>query len=406
MEKLVLISTMLLSFLSLNGQTGNPDSLARRVINAGTVDPSLAMEQENHRVFFNPTCSSNDRLLLYLMGTFDIPDSTTYFPSLAANHGIRAIVLNYKNGVPTSICSNSFNLACHDNFRQEIVFGTPTSLVVNVDSTNSIYTRFEKLLQYLHANFPSENWGQFLDNSQQVDWSRITSAGHSQGGGHAVYLGKAYELERVLPFASPNEYNDNQGQSAPWILTAGATPPAQHYAFANLYDDVVDFAGFYTVWNDLNLLPLGDTFQVDGRTCADLASHMLYTTDTTRNSNVAAFHSLVVRDSETPLDSAGVPVFTDVWKYMLGICDTIGTALNEAVEMPALRWDWDWERPLFRIESDLPMQAIAVCNLKGQCFHTAIHSEGFAEAELHPGLYFLRIQFLDGRFEARKILLK
>lgn len=407
MKNAVFLWTLLLASLTATAQVGDPDSLVIRAINGNTADPALAVEPDDHLVFYNPTAGDKGRLMLYLMGTFDNPPATTYFPSLAANNGIRSIVLNYKNGVPAGVCANSINLNCHTNFRQEVVFGTNNSLLVNVDTVNSIYRRFEKLLQYLHANFPAENWDQFLDNSQVVDWTHVTTAGHSQGGGHAAYLAKAFALERALSFASPNEFNANQGQTAPWISNPGATSPSSFYVFGNLYDEIVDFPRLYSVWTDLNLLQFGDSLLVDGRECPDFSSHILYTEDTSTTTGVSPFHSLVVRDAETPLDSAGVPVFQDVWKYMLGICDSV--VLGQEAPLSNLApATFDWRSPLLHVSSEGQIKAIQYSSLLGNPHRIELPPESaYAfSLTLPKGLYFFQLEYRDGETTHRKILLR
>ena len=124
-------------------------------------------------------------------------------------------------------------------FRKEILTGEDLSTKVSVDSTNSIINRLEKLLIYLDATEPNNNWGQYYNNG--FEWNKIMVAGHSQGGGHAALIGMIYDVNRVLMFSSPNDFNTNLNLPGKWLSQEMASSPAVFFGFNNLNDDVVDF---------------------------------------------------------------------------------------------------------------------------------------------------------------------
>lgn len=297
----------------------SPDSLEIRDFKAIYTDNTIDLEFQNHQVFINTDCISNDKLLLHLVGTFDNPASTTFFPSLAANNGFKVVVLKYPNNISgTSACRNSADVDCHWKYRQEIIFGTDTSAHVAVDTSNSIVNRFQKLLMHLDSLHPLENWDQFLNNQNSIDWSRVQVSGHSQGGGHAAFIAKRFSVDRALLFAAPNEYSAFYSAPASWIDLPSVTPDSNYYAFGNVADDIVDFNEQYLIWESMQMLALSDSINVDNTSCPYNYSRVLYTegiTSTTFSEN----HNLVVIDDFTLLD-AGVPVFIPVWEYMLGLC--------------------------------------------------------------------------------------
>ncbi len=316
---LVLFFLLLLNGTSIS-QSCSPDSLVITQVRASLTDPAIAIEAQRHQVFYNPDCVPNNKLLLHLVGTFDNPASTTYFPSLAANNGFKAISLKYENGVSgTTACTFRADPDCHWKYHQEVLFGTDTSTHVSVDTTNSIINRVTKLLIHLDITYPTQNWGIYLTSSNEVDWSKVTVSGHSQGGGHMAFLAKTKLVERVITFASPNDYSTFFSNSASWMGTAGVTPDSSYYAFANIYDDVVDFSKQYEGWQDLNMdFPL-DSTNVKGQNCPYNNAQILYTTDTTKRNTIKPLHNLVVIDAFTPLNGSQ-PIFTPVWEYLLGIC--------------------------------------------------------------------------------------
>ncbi|HWB93103.1 MAG TPA: hypothetical protein VG605_14670 [Puia sp.] len=149
--------------------------------------------------------------------------------------GFHVISLDYMNNVITTACSGSTDSSCFDDYRQEIVFGTPVSNKVEVDSVNSIVNRLSKLLVFLAKNDPSGNWNRFLQDNRPR-WDRIVVAGHSQGAGHAAYLGKSFRLAGVLMFSGPQDYLQVFHAPAPWQFRKGLTPVSRYYAFLHLRD--------------------------------------------------------------------------------------------------------------------------------------------------------------------------
>jgi hypothetical protein len=79
------------------------------------------------------------------------------------------------------------------------------------------------LLQYLNANDPTHGWGNFLVSGNacappqdQIDWTKVATAGHSQGGGDAAACGKLFPLARVVQLSSTcDEYGT--GTPASWL---------------------------------------------------------------------------------------------------------------------------------------------------------------------------------------------
>jgi hypothetical protein len=331
------LSTLLLLLItiSLKAQVCSPSAIVHREIKAWQTDNNINFAGRNHQIFINPTCPSKDKLLLHLVGSYDDTESTTLFPSLAADSGFHVIVLHYPNLIPvTTQCRNNTDIDCHWKYRQELTFGEDTHSVLTVDTSNCILNRFEKVVQYLDANFSSENWNSFLLNGDSINWPKITISGHSQGGGHAAFMGKHFDLDRVIMFASPNEYSATYSAAAPWISMPGITPASKHYGMGNLYDDAIDFSEQYLVWNGLNMLPFGDTVLVEQANCPYNDTRMLYTNDTTAGNFPAPWHSCMLLDTVVPLDGGNQPIFIEPWQYLLGLCSSLTTGIEELPTAP------------------------------------------------------------------------
>lgn len=242
-------------------------------------------------------------------GTDAIPDDNRRLDGEFAALGFRVIGLDYKNTVITTVCSNSTDRACFNQFRQEITFGTPVSAQVEVDSVNSIVNRFRQLLVHLVKQDPTGQWSEFSRNGQ-IQWDKIIVAGHSQGAGHAAYLGKHFPVSRVVLFAGPQDYLVNYKSPADWLSEKGVTAPDRYYAFLHLKDPF-----------DVNR-QLANCAKLMATTTLDSAAvtpgravkgdhHILITNIATKNP-----HWSLINIDEMPLtsDSSG---FKPAWTYLL-----------------------------------------------------------------------------------------
>jgi pimeloyl-ACP methyl ester carboxylesterase len=132
-------------------------------------------------------------------------------------------------------------------------------------------------------------------------WSRIAVAGHSQGAGHAAYIAKKYEVDRVLMFSGPQDYFDDLAQPAAWEKQPGATAPSRFFAFLNLHDPYKEEhqAASCAVLMDLakpETLTLQPGDQVKGQ-----------------------YRILVNTEEKNPHGTTILPEFEDVWKYMANV---------------------------------------------------------------------------------------
>ena len=323
------ITIALLLLTSLNGISQSCDTslLDIREVRASDTDPAISWEFNKHFVYFNPNCTPKNKLLIYMVGTFGNPTLDQLFPSLAANNGFHVISLKYPNGtLAATVCSNAPDTNCYKYFRHETLYGEDVSSGITVDTTNSILNRATKLVEYLNTTYPTENWNQFLSGNT-IDWPKVITAGHSQGSGHAAYMGNQFPLDRVLMFAGPNEHSILYNNQAEWLNDLKATADSSYYAFGNVNDEISNISNQMASWTDLGLIAYGDSFNVDMTNCPYNNSHTLYTSQLFTGA-ASVNHGSVVADTHTPIGTNGLPEFTPVWEYMLGLCP-VPTALIE-----------------------------------------------------------------------------
>lgn len=298
------------------------DSLIHFEVQGNDTDPFIILDgAKKHQILYNPTSQHQNTLLLHLVGSIDNPNSTILYPSVAANNGFHCINLAYRNAVSgQAACGDVPDSSdCHLNYRKEIIEGIDYSSEINVNAANSIDNRLIKLLQYLDANHPTQNWSQYFSGNS-VNWDKLIVSGHSQGGGHAAIIGITRPIQRVLMFASPNDYSDTLNTLASWTQLPHLVSDSNYYSFNALNDEVIDFWKQYAHSDALNLDNHGDTVNVDVVQSPYNQSRQLYTEEIVISPNpLELTHDVMIRDAETPKDAQGIPIFTCAWRYMIGI---------------------------------------------------------------------------------------
>lgn len=244
--------------------------------------------------------SPGNKLFVMMVGTGAKAKDGEELCRYYAGKGYHAISIDYRNTVITTICTKSEDSTCFNNFRQEIAFGTPVSAQINVDTVNSITNRIKQLLIYLAKTDKHGNWQQFIRNNK-VRWSRIALAGHSQGAGHAAFIGEKFRLKRVMIFSGPQDYLSVFDKPAGWLSDKSKTPRRRYYAFLHKKDP------FNMEWQLAACKKImrakGDTVQVKPGAAVYSSKHIFI-------NNI---------DTKNPHGSTLLPVFTQVRDKMIGL---------------------------------------------------------------------------------------
>ncbi|HMH23077.1 MAG TPA: hypothetical protein VK563_14935 [Puia sp.] len=188
-----------------------------------------------HFAYSSGSVPSRHRLVLMIQGTGTAAKDFSFFDTTIASMGFPVISLDYENNIITTTCSNSKDSSCFNGFRQEIVFGTPVSSVVDVDSVNSIYHRLQQFMFWLVQHYPQQGWDEYIKDST-IQWEKIVVGGHSQGAGHAAYLGKRFKVDRVLIFSGPQDYLSYYHTPASWLSDSSQTGLSRYFAFLHTQD--------------------------------------------------------------------------------------------------------------------------------------------------------------------------
>jgi hypothetical protein len=268
-------------------------------IDPALTGPGIEMVHAPHLALYDPRAVPRHRLVLFLVGTRSKTTSNLEMDTILAQWGYHVISLDYENNVITVVCAHSSDPSAFTHYREEILSGASVSDEVEVDPANSILNRFRKLLAYLVRNDPSGGWEQFVHDGQPA-WDRIIVAGHSQGSGHAAYIGQLFRVDRVLMFSGPQDYMDELHRPAPWLSRGSETPPSHFFAFLNLHDP---FNVDHQIANCMALMHLTKP------------QPLMVSPGT----SIVGTHQILINDLPTKMhhNSTLFPDFENVWKYML-----------------------------------------------------------------------------------------
>lgn len=299
-----------------NNVTPQTGVLFEYMITPSATNAAISAYDNPHYVYLDTRPTPKNKLFIFLPGTSGFPSVYTLVLKKAAALGYHAIGLMYPNGSEIYVASgtNPDNTS-FGRCRQEVFDGSDQSMAISVNPDNSIRGRLTTLLQYLNTKYPSQQWGQYLVNGQ-VNWSKCVVAGHSQGGGHAVYISKKVSLSRALCFASI-DWNSFLSASAAWVLEPGATPIGNVYSIISTNDQVFNYANVQRQLNDLGVP--GTPVSIDNVLSPYGNSNRLITAATAALTLLLPDHNITCLDQYVPKTAQGTvaPAFDSAWSYLM-----------------------------------------------------------------------------------------
>jgi hypothetical protein len=218
---------LLFCFFSINASPSLADPPIVRLIAASTTSAAIDDVNGVHHVAIGPASDLAGRLLVFLPGTNATAQMYSQLIERTAELGYHAVGLAYVNQLAVNvICAGMGASGCHELVRREVILGTDSSTLVDVNFDNSIVNRLNRLLAYLETTYPSEGWDTYRDAGGIVQWNLVVVSGHSQGAGHTAYISKLVQVDRAVLFSGT--------EPAPWTFSGTfATPVENMYALAH-----------------------------------------------------------------------------------------------------------------------------------------------------------------------------
>jgi hypothetical protein len=197
--------------------------------------------------------------------------------------------------------------------------GVDLTPLIAVDRPNCIEVRLEKMLEFLQANHPEQNWGQFLSGTNVI-WNKVIVAGHSQAAGFAGFIAKQYEVDRAIMIDGDDWWNPEE-RPVVWQTQPGATPPDRYFGLAHTNDPLMVLSHQIASWSAYDIDQFGPDVFVENFSGAPYdCSHMLHSAGVPRNISTndnLAYHGFFSHDSHTPLNPDLTPVLKPVWEYVM-----------------------------------------------------------------------------------------
>lgn len=377
-KKAIILSFTIVASINVFGQ------LTIKKIKPSTTDATITtFDTDSNFVYLNQSVSPKNLLLVHLPGSYGEPKRATIFGGLAANQGFHSIGLMYPN-VPTvgSFCTNNADLTCFENVRREIIEGVDHSIEITIPLNEGIHNRIKKLISYLSINYPSENWGQYLDGNGEVYWEKIIVSGHSQGGGHAAVMAKYFPLKRALCFSSPKDWNNTFDNVPPWLSSTNwLTNRSDVYVFNHVLDV---HEQQIIIWDSLGLNSFGAPENVDNSVFPYNSTRQLTTNYVVTSGDE---HASTIQDNKTPKIN-NIPVFEPVWIYMLTF-DLLADLTTSEIENNQF-----FPNPT-NSEINVPVaflnQKIKLLDCTGKVILESVNSKTINISSLPIGYYFLKI---------------
>lgn len=291
--------------------------LVPHIIAPQATDPAIDQGLANHYAWLDPDAPTNYKLLVFMPGANGQPAQYQLVQQEAARLGYHVIGLMYQNSGPAlagACAAAADSNACFEDTRLEILDGIHrANSIVSVSVPNSINNRLSKLLAYLDAQFPDEGWSRFLADDGPA-WQLVAVSGHSQGGGQAALIAKLHTVARVVVFSSPPDVFVPPG-ATPWVA-AVATPSARYFGLA--HDREPLFSAIRSNWDLLGMDDFGAAVVQETSAPPYGFTHMLVTDLLPQSGSYNSAHGSTAVDILTPLDSNGVALLQDAWRYLLG----------------------------------------------------------------------------------------
>jgi hypothetical protein len=280
-----------------------------RLIAASATDPAIDDVNGAHHVAIGPAENRRGRLLVFLPGTGATAQMYSALIERAAVLGYHAIGLAYVNDVGVNeACAGMGATGCHEQIRLEVLLGTDTSPLVEVDADNSAFNRLDRLLAHLEGIAPDEDWEDYRDAGGELRWHLVTVSGHSQGAGHAAFIARLERVARAVLFSGT--------EPAPWTEAADfATPAEDFYGLAHRLESI--YTPIQRSWDNIGLP--GAPTSVDAALPPFGGSHQLHSSTQACTGDPGSngfYHNCLCADDWMPFLPDGTPAFQYVWDHL------------------------------------------------------------------------------------------
>lgn len=212
---------------------------------ASDADPDVSFNDNDQvAVFDNRAATLMGKLVLTFGGAGETRGNLTGGGEFCAQRGFHVLgVAAFQDYDIVSYGADFFGDARRTAF--EGVMHTQLDAFANIEMTpaDGVAQRTQMALQHLHATYPEEDWGYYLQEDGSVRWSDVIFTGMSHGASNSARFAFLVRVSRVVSASGPRDnlcesvsLNDCGGVVATWFDEVPQTPIDRFYAITGTSD--------------------------------------------------------------------------------------------------------------------------------------------------------------------------
>jgi len=156
----------------------------------------------------------------------------------------RVLALDFAgvNEVPDVVAAGMMNPDNYGNIRLESIEGVDHTPLININYHDSLEGHLIEGLKFLHAQYPEEDWGYYLNQDGTVRYSDVIITGLSHGATSAAFFGMVRRVWRAVSSSGPRDNTCGTdpacagGVVATWLKGTPKTPIDRFYGITGSQD--------------------------------------------------------------------------------------------------------------------------------------------------------------------------
>jgi len=159
--------------------------------------------------------------------------------------GFHVLALDFAgvDEVPDVVVAGMQSPDNYGNIRLEAIEGVDHTPLININYHDSLEGHLVEGLKYLHAQYPAEDWGYYLNQDGTVRYSDVIITGLSHGATSAAFFGMVRRVGRAVSSSGPRDNTCGTdpacaaGVVATWLKDKPKTPIDRFYGITGSQDE-------------------------------------------------------------------------------------------------------------------------------------------------------------------------
>jgi hypothetical protein len=213
---------------------------------AKTADPTVSYNDNDEiAIFDNRAAKLVGKLVLTFGGAGETKGNLTGGGEFAAKRGFHVLaVAAFQAYNIVDYGPDFFGEARRTVFEGVMHTHEDAFASITLTPADGVAQRTQKALEYLHATYPEEDWGYYLQADGSVRWSDVIFTGVSHGASNSARFASLVRASRVVAVAGPRDnlcarvdLSDCGGEVATWYSEVPKTPIDRYFTITGTGDD-------------------------------------------------------------------------------------------------------------------------------------------------------------------------